>query len=218
MHLSPEFTSAICSFVYSAICTTLRIKEEGRQAVDDIDRLNERMICCLWHDELFSLIPVARQLKVAAIVSPSRDGDMLTRILASKNVGAVRGSSRRGGMNALLAMTHLMQKEQVHAVITMDGPAGPLHKVKNGALFLANYTNAHILPVRIYHRCALKLPTWDSFQIPLPFSSALIRFGKPWEAGKLAVPDLEEQTLASARHRLEQDMAALEINAKGMNP
>ncbi|MBP3731550.1 MAG: DUF374 domain-containing protein [Mailhella sp.] len=175
------------------------------------------MICCLWHDELFSLIPIARQLKVAAIVSPSRDGDMLARILASKNVGAVRGSSRHGGMNALLSMTHLMQRELVHAVITVDGPAGPWHKVKNGALFLANNANAHILPVRIFHRNAVQLPTWDKFQVPLPFSSALIRFGVPWENGKEAVPDLEESTLAAARSRLEHDMEALASDCKGKN-
>ena len=218
MHLSPAVTSALCSFVYSSICATLRIHEEGREPVDALDSSGKNMICCLWHDEMFSLIPIARQLKVAAIVSPSRDGDMLARILASKNVRAVRGSSRRGGMNALLSMNHLMQQELVHAVITTDGPAGPWHKAKNGALFLAHSTNAHILPTRIFHRNALHLPTWDKFQVPLPFSSALVRFGTPWEEGKIAVPDLEEATLAAARKRLEQDMEALAAGREGKTP
>ena len=209
MHLPPALTSSICSFIYTALCASLRIREENRQPAIDLHDQGRRLIVCLWHDEMFALIPQAKQLKLAAIISASRDGDMLARILASKNVGAVRGSSRRGGANALLAMAHLMQNEETDAVITVDGPAGPWHKAKDGALFLAHQTDAHILPVRIRHSCAWHAPTWDRFQVPLPFSSAVVRYGTPWEAGSLAVPGLDEESIVSARTRLERDMEAL---------
>ena len=216
MHLPPAVTSFLLCHLYSFICATLRIHEEGRETVDEWNALGKRFICSLWHDELFALIPVARQLRVAAIVSPSRDGDMLTRILASKNVEAVRGSSTRGGMNALHSLARLMQDSLVHACITLDGPAGPRHKAKNGAFFLAHRTGAHVLPVRIFYHCALRCPTWDKFQVPLPFSKITIRFGKPWEAG--AVADTDEGTLAMARERLERDLEALDENFNGKQP
>jgi lysophospholipid acyltransferase (LPLAT)-like uncharacterized protein len=187
----------------------MRIREENRQPSEELHARGGRLIVCLWHDEMFALIPQAKKLKLAAIISASHDGDMLARILASKNVGAVRGSSRRGGAKALLAMAHLMQHEQTNAVITVDGPAGPWHKVKDGALFLAHQTNAHILPVRIHHNCAWRAPTWDKFQVPLPFSSAIVRYGAPWEAGAMAVPALDDDTIAAARMRLERDMDML---------
>lgn len=206
MHLPPALTSFLLVNIYKAICATLRIKEEGREALDALHDRGERMIFCLWHDELFSLIPVARQFKVVAIVSPSSDGDYLERILEANNVGAVRGSSTRGGVRALLSLARMMKNELVHACITLDGPAGPRHEAKEGGLFLANRTGARIVPVRIYMPHALRMPTWDRFQVPLPFSKVIIRFGEPWEDGTQAMPDLDEATIASAKARLEKDL------------
>lgn len=211
MHLPPALTSALFSHLYTAICATLRIREENRAEVDAVHARGERLIFCLWHDELFSLIPMARQLRVVSIVSPSSDGDMLARILASNNVGAVRGSSTRGGVRALLSLARMMKHEQVHACITVDGPAGPRHKSKEGPLFLANRTNARIMPVRIYVKHALRCPTWDKFQIPLPFSRVIIRFGRVWGEGTKEVPDLEHTTLARARERLDKELQQLAV-------
>ena len=211
MHLPPTFTSALFSHLYTAICATLRIQEENREEVDAIHARGERLIFCLWHDELFSLIPVSRQLRVVSIVSPSSDGDMLARILASKNVGAVRGSSTRGGVRALLSLARMMKNEPVHACITVDGPAGPRHKNKEGPFFLANRSNVRIMPVRISARHALRFPTWDKFQVPLPFSGVTIRFGHAWDEGKKEVPDIEESTMARVSARLEKELHELAV-------
>lgn len=213
MHLPPSVTKTLLCGIYSAICATLRIREENRQVVDDFHAQGRRLIFCLWHDELFSLIPVSRQLKVVAIVSPSHDGEILTRILASKNVGAVHGSSTRGGVRALLTLAHMMKKEQIHACITLDGPLGPRHQAKEGAFFLANRTGGHILPVRIFVKHHFHLPSWDRFQVPLPFSSVRIRFGTPWGNGTEEVPNIEAPTLERAKARLEDDLRRL-----GQNP
>ena len=215
MHLPPALTSSLLVRLYSSICATLRIREENRAEVDAVHARGERLIFCLWHDELFSLIPVSRHLRVVSIVSPSTDGDMLERILASKNVGAVRGSSTRGGVRALLSLAHMMKQELVHACITVDGPAGPRHKSKEGAFFLANRTNARIMPVRIYVKHALRLPTWDRFQVPLPFSRVVIRFGHAWDEGMKEVPDIEETSITRARERLERELHDL---GKGLIP
>ena len=211
MHLPPALTSFLLVNIYKAICATLRIKEENREAVDAAHARGERLIFCLWHDELFSLIPVSRHLKVVAIVSPSKDGDYLERILAANNVGAVRGSSTRGGVRALLSLARMMKNELVHACITIDGPAGPRHEVKDGGLFLANRTNARIVPVRIYMKNAILAPTWDKFQIPLPFSKVVIRFGDIWDEGQKEVPDIEEASLAPGRNKLKEALHKLAL-------
>lgn len=209
MHLPPALTSFLLVNFYKAICATLRIEEVDREAVDAAHARGERLIFCLWHDELFSLIPVARHLKVVAIVSPSKDGDYLERILASNNVGAVRGSSTRGGVRALLSLARMMKNELVHACITIDGPAGPRHEAKEGGLFLANRTGGRIMPVRIFMKNSIKAPTWDKFQIPLPFSKVVIRFGEPWGEGQLEVPNIEEDTLSRNKARLEKELREL---------
>ena len=117
---------------------------------------------------------MARQLRVVSIVSPSSDGDMLARILASNNVGAVRGSSTRGGVRALLSLARMMKHEQVHACITVDGPAGPRHKSKEGPLFLANRTNARIISQAISMRTAKKKKKdGDEKEAPNPMSGMM---------------------------------------------
>lgn len=220
MRLPPKFKISLMVTLYRMICCTLRIREEGREEIDRIDASRESLIFSLWHDELFALIPVARQLRVVSIVSPSRDGDYLAKILESQHVEAVRGSSTRGGVRALLSLAHIMKKQFAHACITLDGPAGPRHEAKEGALFLANRTGARICPCRIYLKNALRIPTWDRFQIPLPFSRVTVRFGTPWEDGKIAVPNIEESTIQAAKARLENDLHALYagIDGRGARP
>ena len=215
MRLPPKLKIFLIVSLYRMICSTLRIREEGRAPVDEADAARESLIFCLWHDELFSLIPVARQLRVVSIVSPSRDGDFLAKILESQHVEAVRGSSNRGGMRALLGLAHLMKKEFAHACITIDGPAGPRHVAKEGALFLANRTGARICPCRIHVEHAFRAPTWDRFQVPLPFSRVTVRFGTIWEDGRTAVPDIEEGTILAVKTRLERDLHELYAGIDG---
>jgi len=69
--------------------------------------------------------------------------------------------------------------------------------------------------VRIYMKNALRLPTWDKFQFPRPFSRVVIRFGEPWEEGQNAVPNIEEETLNRNKARLEKELREL---AAGLIP
>ena len=88
---------------------------------------------------------------------------------------------------------------------------GVFHQSKEGPFFLANRTNARIMPVRIYAKHALRCPTWDRFQVPLPFSRVVIRFGHAWDEGKKEVPDIKEDTLARAQARLEKELHELAV-------
>ena len=67
------------------------------------------MVLSLWHDELFPLIYLKRRLNIIALVSQSDDGDLLAGVLERMGLETARGSSSRGGVKALLAVsyTHL---------------------------------------------------------------------------------------------------------------
>jgi len=191
---------------YRALCATLRFHEENREELDCLHTAGERLIFCLWHDELLPLMRMKRQLDIVTVVSPSHDGELLARILEKLGLRTVRGSSGRGGTHALLGAARLMKKEHIHACVTVDGPRGPRHKAKNGAFFLAHHADAYIAPVRIIMNTAYRFHSWDRFQFPLPFSKVTVRHGKPW---KLSGDVLSEENLLAARTRLEADLAAL---------
>ncbi len=197
--ISPQWLAWPLFALYRTWCATLRFDERNRARVDQLDSGGERLVFCLWHDELFPLMAMQRQLDVITLVSPSRDGEWLAVVLQKLGLRTARGSSGRGGAGALLNMAQLMRKEHVHACITVDGPKGPRHQAKEGALALARNAGAWVVPVRIFMHPALKFHSWDRFQVPLPFARVIIAYGQPWQYP-------EDQ----ARARLEADLAALE--------
>lgn len=215
MHMPIPLVASGVYLLYRGLCGTLRFQEENRIWLDELDARGERLVFCLWHDELFPLMRMQKQLDIVTVVSPSRDGELLAQMLEKLGLRTVRGSSGRGGANALLGAARLM-RTGVHACITVDGPRGPRHKAKDGALFLARHADAWIAPVRIVMDQAVRASSWDRFQVPLPFSRVTVRHGQPWKPGG---PDASAEVLAADRARLERELEALaSASGKGHTP
>ena len=162
-------------------CKTLRITEIGRELPESMAQGEQPFVLCLWHDEFFPLISVRRHLKLGVIVSQSDDGEYVTRVLRACGFYTPRGSSSRGGAAVLVRAVKLMREEGVSICITVDGPRGPRHRVKNGAIVLARKTNAPVIAARAYmERAKIFHRAWDKFQLPLPFSKVTLVYSKPW--------------------------------------
>lgn len=206
MRVPLPLTIAASHLLYRMLCGSLRFHEKNRHWLDELDARGERLVFCLWHDEMVPLMRMQKQLDIVTVVSPSRDGALLAGVLEKLGLRTVRGSSTRGGAKALLGAARLMRNEGVHACITVDGPAGPRHKAKDGAFFLARHADAYIAPVRLLMRPALRIPSWDRLQIPLPFGRVTVLHGKPWKPDN---PEMTPESLAADRARLEADLGVL---------
>ncbi len=199
---------AICvTPLYRLWCKTLRYAEEGREALDRLDAAKRSMIFALWHNELFPLMHVKRQLDIVCPVSRSRDGDYLAALLRGLGLKTARGSSSRGGL-AVLRSTLRMMREQpgLHACITVDGPRGPRHMPKPGAVYLAGETGALIVPIRMLMARAKIFRSWDRFEVPLPFSRVHIVYGEPYPIG---AEELGEAAVAAHCENLRQKLNSL---------
>jgi lysophospholipid acyltransferase (LPLAT)-like uncharacterized protein len=130
---------------------------------------------------------------LAALVSASKDGALLARILEDFGVQAVRGSSSRRGPQALLELTTWADRGYDLA-ITPDGPRGPCYGVQEGVMSLAQLTSLPVVPVSCELRPKIRLRSWDRFQIPFPFGKCVIRFGEPIRVPREA-PDAEREAL-----------------------
>ncbi len=206
MSISPVIVGPFIGSVYSLWCRTLRYTEVNREACVPLVREQIPLVFALWHDELFA-VPYKRDgWPIFTIVSRSRDGEFLARVLASQGLGTVRGSSSRGGLAALLRAAKLMQEERRHACITVDGPRGPRHVVKDGAIFLAHRVSSYIVPVRVYYSKAKVFRSWDRFQLPWPFSRVHMQYGDPY---RVAEGELTPEVLKKERRALEEKFAAL---------
>jgi lauroyl/myristoyl acyltransferase/lysophospholipid acyltransferase (LPLAT)-like uncharacterized protein len=206
MKISPDLAAPVLDILYRMWCATLRLRETGREAVDALEKEGKPMMFSLWHDELFTLMHVRRSLKLVTVVSRSRDGEYLARVLQSLGLKTARGSSSRGALGALLQAARIMREEKYNGVLTVDGPTGPRHKVKQGAVILAHRTPAHLVPVRLFPRRAKVFRSWDRFQLPLPFSRVDIVFGAPY---RTQAKDLSEPELEKACQELEERLTAL---------
>lgn len=144
------------------------------------------VIFCVWHNRLpltlASYDDFARSrwpaAGLAAIISASRDGGLLASVASAFGLEPIRGSTSRRGPQALLEATTWLEKNYSVA-ITPDGPRGPVYRIQEGIIKLAQLTGRPIIPVSNFTRWKIRLRSWDRFQIPLPFAPCEFRYGKP---------------------------------------
>jgi lysophospholipid acyltransferase (LPLAT)-like uncharacterized protein len=168
-----------------------------------------KIIFAIWHNRLsLSALLYQRYVhksdpgrRMAAIVSASRDGGMLVKILESFGVVPIRGSSSRRGGQALVEMTTCAQRGYDLA-ITPDGPRGPRYEVQDGVIATAQLTGLPIVPVSYHLNWKIRLGSWDRFMIPLPFARCDIIVGKP-QAVPRALSDEQREVF---RKQLEQSL------------
>ncbi len=170
------------AFIIRFLGATVRVKVHDPENFLQ-KRNREPVIFAFWHHQLFLMPSLWKRFQpghqMAALISASRDGELISDIIAQFNLRAVRGSSSRQGSTALLAMIRLLEEEKVDIAITPDGPRGPRHQLQLGLLQLAQSTGKAIVPLRITLRQKKELPSWDRFQVPYPFTRCDFFVGSP---------------------------------------
>jgi lysophospholipid acyltransferase (LPLAT)-like uncharacterized protein len=163
-------------WVIRMIGPTLRVAisyEDGAQQT-----LEQRpLIGSFWHSCIIPATYVCRDLGVRVMSSTSYDGEYMGRIIHKFGFVAVKGSSSRNAVRALLGLRRALENGWTVA-FTLDGPRGPRHKVKPGPVALARSSE---VPLTMFHGAVEKawvLNTWDRLMIPKPFSRVLLRFGR----------------------------------------
>ncbi len=128
----------------------------------------------VWHNRILVLPLIfewfcRRCYPVSILTSPSRDGALLSAFMANFGMGAVRGSSSRGGVKALILLRTQL-REGVDIAITPDGPRGPVYEPSPGLLRLAVKTGLPVMAIRVDYERYWEIRSWDKFRIPKPFS------------------------------------------------
>ncbi|MBN1663753.1 MAG: lysophospholipid acyltransferase family protein [Deltaproteobacteria bacterium] len=185
---------------------TMRIEAVNEDAV--IKHLDEgkKAIVAIWHQRFFLVIRYALRFSryhPSVMISQSRDGDLGADIFRRMNFRPVRGSSSRGGKQALAAMVDDLKDHSVAAHV-LDGPRGPIGVMKPGLIVMAQRSGAPIIPIYVSVNRAWVLKSWDRCLIPKPFSTITFRWDEP-----IPVPhathehEFENIRLNLERHMLE---------------
>jgi lysophospholipid acyltransferase (LPLAT)-like uncharacterized protein len=183
-----------------AIGATLRYKaiiEPG--CIADSYGAGPPAIWCFWHRAVIPATYRFRNKGLAVMTSRSFDGEYIARIIQKLGFAAVRGSSSRGAVGALIGMRQ--QLEQGHGVVfTIDGPRGPRYVAKPGPILLAKKTGVSVNCFYVAVERAWILNSWDQMIIPKPFSQAMI-----YASGPMYVPADATDEQMSALHRQMQE-------------
>jgi len=165
-------------YLIDALCRTLKITEKNKAAIDELDKSGQNYVLAFWHGTMLLPWFVHRDQDCVALISKSRDGDLLARILRKWNYQVIRGSSSKGGDTALAIMIDFAKNG--HSVsVTPDGPKGPVCKLKAGAVITAKKSGVPLILAGVGYEDKRNLSSWDNFSIPKFFSRAQIIYSNP---------------------------------------
>ena len=123
------------------LALTLRYRLEDPQGILARDP-GEARIWAFWHNRILMMPYLYERFcpgrRMLMLVSRSRDGEFITRIMNRFGIDGARGSSSRGATDALRELLRELDRPQARDIgITPDGPRGPRAKVQDGVLGLA---------------------------------------------------------------------------------
>lgn len=175
---------------------TYRIQVEG---LDPFLKLAGKKKCLLmlWHNQLAPILPILSNftpsnIHYSAVVSASRDGDVLSHVIHSYKNGDTIRVPHNARYQALRTLIEIVEKGDQVVVMTPDGPRGPRYEMKPGIAVAALETQAYIVPLKWEAKDYWELNTWDKFRIPKPFTTLKVTFGSAICFDQTPPPSLED--------------------------
>ncbi|MHB1050569.1 MAG: lysophospholipid acyltransferase family protein [Bacteroidota bacterium] len=194
-------------------CRSLKIQLIGQESIDALRHNGKNYVVAFWHGSMLMgwfLHRPSGDRRISALVSQSKDGEYLSSVLERWGYTMIRGSSHVGGKEAMQLMTDAVNSGS-SLVITPDGPRGPRHEMKMGAIRVAQKTGVPLVLVGIAAKNKKKLRSWDAFEVPIPFSRVCAVYSDP-----VFVPsELQGESLDAFKCSLQQRLNELTQRAEG---
>jgi hypothetical protein len=197
---------------------TTRWELVNRAAIEPAARGDGSIIICVWHGRLLQ----AHKLwvygpgapKAKALISNSREGDIITHTVRTVGSDAIRGSAAKGGrlkggVEAMRAMARHIRDGGI-ICITPDGPRGPRMRAKLGTVQLSKMTRAPMVALAWSSTRRKVFNSWDRMMLPLPFGRGVLIWGDPIAPPP---PDADADALEAVRLKLEHEMNRIAAEA-----
>ena len=205
-------SGAIAAYI-RLVEATSRPEFIGREHADALLQSDKGFILAFWHSRLL-MGPAIRgetQKPVFMLISTHRDGEIIANAVRGFGVELIRGSAAdpkkpdkdKSGAPAVAEMIAALERGSIVGM-TPDGPRGPAEIVKIGAVKLAAFSGAPILPAAYSASRGPRLKTWDRFLLAAPFSKLAFAARPPIHVERSA----DAAALEAARLSLENELTA----------
>jgi len=205
---NPRVRAVLCAVAAAYIrlvYATSRWQVEGGEIPARFWDSGRPFILAFWHGRILMMPRCWRRgVPMAMLISQHRDGQLIADTIRHFDLGTVRGSSTRGGTEAVRAMVKTL-KRGGYAGFTPDGPRGPRMRAQLGVVSVARLSGAPIIPCAHATSRRRVLSGWDRFLVALPFSRGAFVWGEP-----IAVPrDADGAAMEAARQKVEAALNAV---------
>ena len=165
-------------WISKIIYKTMKVKIEKSSNYNE----NENYVYAFWHDTIY--LPMVNMTKnggkIANLVSPSKDGQIIATMLENYGYKIIRGSSNKNNVRSLIQLIREIKKNSYSGGFAVDGPRGPRHKSKAGVVYTAQKSGKAIIPLGgAFSKKWIFEKAWDKLQFPKPFSKAFYIIGEP---------------------------------------
>lgn len=166
---------------FRTLSLTWRVVVEEPESMKKSLQNKEPLIFAHWHGDEVALIYLVGRYRIATITSTSKDGEMMNTVIRLLGGVTSRGSSTRGGINALKGLIRLVRDEKRNSSFAVDGPKGPIYKVKPGVFELSRLMNSPIYTVGVScDRAWVFEKSWNKAFLPKPFARIYMKWSGPF--------------------------------------
>lgn len=164
---------------YRTLTATWRVRIIEPESLKNALENKSPVVLAHWHGDELALISIVKRYRIATIASQSKDGELMSKVLGWLGAKTSRGSSSRGAVQALKGLIRLV-KDGANCSFAVDGPKGPIYKVKPGVFELSRTISAPIYAAGVAVDRALHFPkSWNKTYLPKPFAKVIIYWTGP---------------------------------------
>ena len=168
---------------YRLIGPTIKLLNNPWRDIEKFKAKHKPLLFCLWHEITAYCFYFYRNQKASALMESSKKGDVLAAIGRQLDYKDFRITDNPGDRISVKGTIQFIKylKEGHDGVVAMDGPNGPYHVPKPGALQIAQKSGATIIPLGVWYSKKITFKSrWDKYQLPLPFSKCVLLMGEPF--------------------------------------
>ena len=164
--------------IVNVLCKTVKTTRINYSEVNEFVYRKKNFVLAFWHGTMLMPWYLHKNQNFSALVSQSKDGAILANSLVKWGYKVERGSSHKGGKEAL--NTLLENSKQNYSVsITPDGPTGPPRVMKAGAIITAQRSGIPLVLCGVAYKKKYIFNSWDKFEVPKFFSKVVVKYSKP---------------------------------------
>ena len=190
---------------------TWQVRFEGRRHLNQLYNKGIPFLLCFWHGKYVPIFPLLEGYEACFISSKSNRGSIIAEICGRFGYQSAQIPDRQGS-GALMLMGEALSGTRAGG-LAVDGPLGPRHGVKIGVILMASEFGFALLPVSVGIRRKIVLDKrWDRMELPIPFTTICLAFGKPIKVP----PKLRKRQVRQWTDLLEETITMLDGKAQDM--